>query len=63
MWAHALCANWANGEPAHLLLWNTKNTIAHPGNVVPYEVEFDDNAYSQTHGWRIHATDDNFVIR
>ena len=33
------------------------------GMVVPYEVELDDNEYSQTYGSLIHAADDNSVIR
>ena len=33
------------------------------GMIVPHEVELDDNEYSQTYGWRIHATDDNSAFR
>ena len=33
------------------------------GKVIPYEVELDDNEYSQTYGSLIHAADDDSVIR
>ena len=33
------------------------------GQIIPYEVELDDNEYAQTYGSIIQAADDNSVIR
>ena len=46
-----------------VLTLNYRNDNWPLGRMTPYEVELDDNEYSQTYGSLIHAADDNSVIR